>query len=1039
MELEYNSIKYKYSLDLSKDQLFFKIESSDQKITYQEHFSFERLQKVSELFSKDINNCIELIKKFLKNKLYNIKIENNDMIIHFDNITHEFDMKLPLKEKNFNFNKPLGKDIQNIIKSNELVLGIDFGTTYSTSSVMIDKVPIAIPNDVGQLSTPSYISFIDDKSYFVGELAKLTPSFDKNTIYGIKRLIGRKYNENYYDKSFEEIKRDQDFPFEIIKDPNSDKIKIVIEYEKNNQMIKKDFYPEQLCALILKKIKNNSEYYLTKKLGKNITINNAVITVPAYFNQLQRKAIKESAEIINLNVKRIINEPTAASLAYGYEKETNESNSILVIDFGGGTLDITTLYFNKNENGIFCDIKSSSGHSNLGGDDFDLEIMKYCLEQNNLDNSITKNLSKSIRLKKVCERAKIELSCESETEAVIKLENYQNLKDINTIITREKFNEISSKLFEKFENLLDKVIKDYKDMKIKSEITKIILVGGTTFIPKVKDIVQKKFPKINILENKKDDILYSVSKGAAILGAKESKKDNVKEFYLSDIVNLPLGVEIEGGIMSPIIKKNKKIDFDESQIYITTKDNQTVADIFIYEGEKEKVKDNFYLGKFSIKNLPKKNAGEAQIKIQFLYDQDSIVYAKAFDLSNINNFEEKKIEQIKIFNDAEIKHFQLEVKEMNEIYIFEYDMYKYEIISLEEKIRDNKEEQKHMLDLINKLADLLEKNYYSAKITISFVKYYFWKIHSYITYTNKNKIKVDNSFYELMKKIIKKIIDNIQFYNENIRQENAQISLIDKNSYNILEEVTDELIDNDELFYFFLKQLVINYVEKVKEYIYTVNLAHHMDINDICNISYNHLIKVEKIISKLKEKSLGNEILNYIKMKEDLENLLEILKLLSLNNFNNQIVNYEKTFDAYKTNSLKHLIDNYIGQYYNVSNVEIKDIEMIDEYISKAENLENNNIHLNFIVDSLFFILNNYNRFENNNEKMNKNFEILCAIKGQINNKFNLGDLDNFTLEKLHNLIMILQHSFNPNNAILKKKFSVYFSKLLERIQKFLK
>lgn len=604
MELEYNSIKYKYTLDLSKDQLFFKIGSFDQKITYQEHFSFERLQIISELFTKDINNCIELIKKFLKNKLFSIKIENTDMIIHFDNMTHEFDMKLPLKEENFNFNKPLGKDIQNAIENNELVLGIDFGTTYSTSSVMIDKVPIVIPNDFGQLSTPSYISFIDDKSYFVGELAKLTPSFDKNTIYGIKRLIGRKYNENYYDKSFEEIKKDQDFPFEIIKDPNSDKIKIVIEYEKNNQMIKKDFYPEQLCALILKKIKINSEYYLTKKLGKNITINNAVITVPAYFNQLQRKAIKESAEIINLNVKRIINEPTAASLAYGYEKETNESNSILVIDFGGGTLDITILYFNKNENGIFCDIKSSSGHSNLGGDDFDLEIMKYCLEQNKLDNNITKNLSKSIRLKKVCERAKIELS--SETKAVIKLENYQNLKDINTIITREKFNEISSKLFETFENMLDKVIKDYKDMKIKSKIKKIILVGGSTFIPKVRDIVQKKFPEINILENKKDDILYSVSKGAAILGAKESNLDNVKEFYLSDNVNLPLGVEIEGGIMSPIIKKNKKINFDESQIYITTKDNQTVADIVIYEGEKEKVKDNFYLGKFSIENLPKK-------------------------------------------------------------------------------------------------------------------------------------------------------------------------------------------------------------------------------------------------------------------------------------------------------------------------------------------------------------------------------------------------------------------------------------------------
>ena len=174
--------------------------------------------------------------------------------------------------------------------------------------------------------------------------------------------------------------------------------------------------------MILKKIKVNSEFYLSKKFGKDIIINNAIITVPAYFNQLQREAIKESAEIINLTVKRIINEPTAASLAYGYEKEENENqNTILVIDFGGGTLDITILCFTKNNNGIFCDIHSSNGHSNLGGDDFDLELMKYCLEKNKLDNNVLKNVSKNIRLKRACEKAKIELS--SEKDSLIKLEN----------------------------------------------------------------------------------------------------------------------------------------------------------------------------------------------------------------------------------------------------------------------------------------------------------------------------------------------------------------------------------------------------------------------------------------------------------------------------------------------------------------------------------------------------------------------------------------------------------------------------------------
>lgn len=1001
MEFEYNSVKYKCSVNLSGEELLFKVESFDQKYTYQEHFSFEKLQKtIAVLNFKDINQYKEKIKTLIVKKSYKISMENDAMIFHFDIMISEFDMKLLLKPKSLDFNfNSFSQDIQEIIKNNKLVLGIDFGTTYSTASIIIDKDPIIIPNDFGQKSTPSYITFIDDKNYYVGDLAKLTPSFDKNTIYGIKRLIGRKFNEAYYDKSFEEIKKDQDFPFEIIKDPISDKIKIVIEYKRGSQIFKKDFYPEQLCAILLKKLKINSEYYLYQKLGKETKIHDAVITVPAYFNQLQRKAIKESAEMIDLNVKRIINEPTSASLAYGYEKEENESNSILVVDFGGGTLDITILYFTKDNTGIYCDIKSSNGHANLGGDDFDLELMKYCLEQNNLDSKIIKNLSKSIRLKKACEKAKIELS--SETKTIIKLENYQNLKDINISITRDKFNELSSTLFAKFEKMLDKIIKDYKDINVKSEIKKIILVGGSTFIPKIREIICEKFPNIEIIKNTKDDALYAVSKGAAILGAKESNLNNIKDFYLIDVVNLPLGVETEGGIMSPIIEKNHKINFDKSELYKTVKDEQTVANILIYEGENEKVKDNFYLGQFSIDNLPKKKAGEAKIKIQFFYDKDSIVNVKAFDLNNEDNYREKKIEQIKIFNDGEKNNLKIEAQSMEEIYIYNYEIYKNDIISLEEKIRESDYKEKHMLDLIDKLSDLLEKICYPLEIYISLVKYYFWKIYLYLAYMKGKKI--DNSFYKTIGSNIKNIFNISQFYNENENnQENTQSSINNDDCHNILEEITDELINNAELHYFFLEQITINYINKVKEYLYTLNLKEHRNVNDIYKISYNYLNKVEKIFSKLKKiKPLEKEMLNYLKMKEDLHNLLEIIK--SAENNNETYLN-ETIYERYMGNSLNHLIVEYFAQKFGGLD---DDEKTINNYRVKIDILEKNNYPIHFITESLFFIIDEC--FKNDpyiivKEERN----ILCDIKGYFLYKNNLKDLNDCALKKLYTIILFL-------------------------------
>ena len=929
MEIVFNSQKYKFSSQIDGNELFIIMESIETKQVYHNHFSYEHLKDINTFFlsCQNLNGSKERIDDLINKSSYKMEIKDELLIFHFNIILFHFDIILSLKTLNLNYNC-LSKGTKEIIDKNKLILGIDFGTTYSTASIVIDNEPIPIPNDFGNLQTPSYISFIDDKKYYAGELAKLTPSFDKNTIYGIKRLIGRKYNENYYDKTIEEIIKDHNFPFEITKDSQSDKIKIVINYEKGVEKYKKEFFPEQLCAMILKKLKNDSEYYLSKTLGKTIVINNAVITVPAYFNQRQREAIKQSAKIINLNVKRIINEPTAASLSFGYEKKANEKATyILIIDFGGGTLDITILYFTKNEEKIICNITSSNGHSNLGGDDFDLELMKYFLKEKSLENA--KNLSKNIRLKRACEKVKIELSNENETE--IKLENYQNSIDINLKIKRDNFNEICSKLFDDFEKQLDKILQE--NSKIKSEISQIVLVGGSTYIPKIRDIISKKFPKI-VINQSKIDTLLSVSKGAAILGDKilkeelvlndkKKEKEKMKNIYLLDITNLPLGVEIKGQKMSIVVQKNKKIPFDEMEIYQTVRDNQTTCDIRIYEGEKEKVKDNFNLGNFSIKNLPKKKAGEAKIGLEFYIDEDSCLNVKALDLSIDNHTEELKIEKPKLFRDEEIKMLkneEINLKDMKELIFEDYDKYKYDIIQKQEKINRSEDNEKNILELFDTLYYLLKKPYGSLKIYCSFAKYYFYKINEFIEMKKQKKIEIDNN--NILKKFessIKDIFNNIQFYNNNIEYNN--IFSNEDHYNNVLIEMIDDIMDNNQLYNFYLKELLSHYIEKVKAFLFSLkNLRKEKGIRDIIMKSRYYLNKAEKI---LKQTQNCDSMCNYGIMIEDLNTLIEV-KLLRFVHGNSIGKNIEIIYDKYKGNSFDVLKDendlNYLEIYYQKKN-----------------------------------------------------------------------------------------------------------------------
>ena len=369
-----NSEEYKVNIYIEFSKLVILLEPSDNnpdKI-FQNSFNFIE----SKNFHKSFKGCesIEEVKENLLNIFYdrvpNTEINENGVSLITNFLRQQISIPLKKLDKgndDLNYNS-LSSEMKKIIDDNEIIIGIDLGTTYSCASVMIDDHIIIIENSLGQRITPSYVCFFNPNEICVGEMAKLQPSQEYKTIvYNAKRLLGR----NIDDKEIKEIV--PDLPFEVKQDKNLNQLYININFKKEGN---KQFYPEQISALILKKLVKDSEYYLTKKLKKQITIKNAVITVPAYFNQKQREATYQAAKIINLNVKRMLNEPTAASLAYGYKTIGNNNKLITVLDFGGGTLDLTLLQFIKNENNVYCDIKFSFGDTNFGGEDFDYILMK---------------------------------------------------------------------------------------------------------------------------------------------------------------------------------------------------------------------------------------------------------------------------------------------------------------------------------------------------------------------------------------------------------------------------------------------------------------------------------------------------------------------------------------------------------------------------------------------------------------------------------------------------------------------------------------